>query len=375
LRRVREELYDGLGLVGFAREMASRVRFKDRVSAKRLGLAVASPTVVTILYLVLFFSGHQTALGFLYLIAVLAIASGFGLWEGLVASVVAALEYALVLPPVSSLRISAASDLEALGAFIITAVVAVVTSSIRRRQLERSEHNLRQLSGQLLRTQDEERRRIGRDLHDSVSQYLSVLKIKLSSLKSWPRPNDKVNVNQDVEQCIDLAEQAIKEVRVISYLLHPPLLEEMGLRSAISWYVSGFTERSGIKTTLDIAPDLGRLPRHIEIAMFRVLQESLTNVHRHSGSLTANVRLGIKDNAVILGVLDQGKGIPLGTMKQRDREEVGVLGVGLLGMSERLRQLGGKLELTSSSQGTTVTAIVPIEESPQQRHRLDAPGL
>jgi signal transduction histidine kinase len=375
LRRVREELYDRLGLVGFAREMASRVRFKDRVSAKRLGLAVASPTVVTILYLVLFFSGHQTALGFLYLIAVLAIASGFGLWEGLVASVVAALEFALVLPPVSSLRISAASDLEALGAFIITAVVAVVTSSIRRRQLERSEHNLRQLSGQLLRTQDEERRRIGRDLHDSVSQYLSVLKMKLSLLKSLPRQNNQEKANQDVEQCIDLAEQAIKEIRVISYLLHPPLLEEMGLRSAISWYVSGFTERSGIKTTLDIAPDLGRLPRHIEIAMFRVLQESLTNVHRHSGSLTANVRLGIKDNAVILGVLDQGKGFPLGTMKQRGREEVGVLGVGLLGMSERLRQLGGKLELTSSPQGTTVTAIVPIEEAPQQRQRLDSPGL
>jgi two-component system NarL family sensor kinase len=227
----------------------------------------------------------------------------------------------------------------------------------------------------LLRTQDEERRRIGRDLHDSVSQYLSVLKMKLSLLKSLPRQNNQEKANQDVEQCIDLAEQAIKEIRVISYLLHPPLLEEMGLRSAISWYVSGFTERSGIKTTLDIAPDLGRLPRHIEIAMFRVLQESLTNVHRHSGSLTANVRLGIKDNAVILGVLDQGKGFPLGTMKQRGREEVGVLGVGLLGMSERLRQLGGKLELTSSPQGTTVTAIVPIEEAPQQRQRLDSPGL
>src|ERR1700687_4739539 len=159
-----------------------------------------------------------------------------------------------------------------------------------QRKLRDSEQSLRQLSLHLLRTQDEERRRIGRDLHDSLGQYLSVLKMKLDGLQMGAS-RKQAGDRDDLKQCIQLTEDAIKEVRTIAYLLYPPMLEEMGLKSAISWYLDGFSKRSGIHTTFEIAPEFKRLPRHVETAIFRVLQESLTNVHRHSGSDVANVRL------------------------------------------------------------------------------------
>src|SRR6266481_6259531 len=176
-----------------------------------------------------------------------------------------------------------------------------------KRKLQDSESSLRELSFHLLRTQDEERQRIGRDLHDSLGQYLSVLKMKLDSLKSSPAkmsPDDLAELND----CAQIAEDAVKEVRTISYLLYPPMLEEMGLKSAISWYLDGFTKRSGIRTTFEVSPALGRLAPDVELATFRVLQESLTNVHRHSGSPTAAVRLSLDDNTFVLEVSDQGKG-------------------------------------------------------------------
>jgi signal transduction histidine kinase len=230
-----------------------------------------------------------------------------------------------------------------------------------QRKLRDSEMSLRQLSLHLLRTQDEERRRIGRDLHDSLGQVLSVLKMKLDALKS--APIDKRDTKQELEQCVGLAEECITEVRTLSYLLYPPMLEEMGLKSAISWYLDGFMKRSGIKTTLEIPPDFGRVPRDVEVAIFRVLQESLTNVHRHSGSPTADVHLQVKDSAVVLEVSDKGHGMPLAHLEESAEDWMGVVGVGLRGMSERLRQLGGRLQLSSTPQGTTVTGVVPIGES------------
>lgn len=226
-----------------------------------------------------------------------------------------------------------------------------------REKLEQSEGSLRQLSRHLLRTQDEERRRIGRDLHDSLGQYLAALKMKLASLKSTARDNHLAE--QEIAECTDLAEESIKEVRTVSYLLYPPMLEDFGLQSAISWYLDGFSHRSGIKTTFEPASDFGRLPPDIELAMFRVLQESLTNVHRHSGSPTASVSLSIRDGLAILEVSDRGKGIP-DHFANAERDWVATLGVGMRGMSERVRQLGGRIELASSAQGTTVTALVPI---------------
>jgi PAS domain S-box-containing protein len=224
-----------------------------------------------------------------------------------------------------------------------------------RQKLEQSENSLRQLSRHLLRTQDEERRRIGRDLHDSLGQYLSALKMKLATLS----PTRNSGITQGIAECTDLAEVCVKEVRTVSYLLYPPMLEEFGLKSAISWYLEGFAKRSGIQTTFNVSPDFERLDSDVELAMFRVLQESLTNVHRHSGSSTADVRLRTDGGLAILEISDHGKGIA-GHLEQSGNDWPDTLGVGLRGMNERIRQLGGRLELSSSPQGTTVTAIVSI---------------
>ena len=228
-------------------------------------------------------------------------------------------------------------------------------------RLRESEKSLRDLSLHLLRTQDEERRRIGRDLHDSLGQSLAVLKMKLDSLVSLVGKRTGDEAADDVAQCIRLTEDSIKELRTISYLLYPPMLEEMGLKSAIPWYLDGFSARSGIKTQLEVANDFTRLPREAELALFRVFQESLTNVHRHSGSPTAEVRLFSKGGMGILEVRDRGKGLPPGLLEQSSPDWMGQLGVGLRGMNERMRQLGGTLELTSTKEGTTVRAMVPAQ--------------
>jgi len=226
-------------------------------------------------------------------------------------------------------------------------------------RLQNSEKSLRQLSLHLLRTQDEERRRIGRELHDSLGQYLAVLKMKLDSLAfaTGQKPDAPT---QDLAQCICLAEDCIKEVRTVSYLLYPPMLEELGLKSAIPWYLDGFSARSGIKTSFEVQTDFGRLPRESELALFRVLQESLTNVHRHSGSQTAHIRLLKRQRMCVLEIEDKGKGMSPQLLEQSGQDWIGALGVGLRGMNERLRQLGGKLELSSTENGTTVVASVPI---------------
>lgn len=230
-----------------------------------------------------------------------------------------------------------------------------------RRELHDSEDSLRRLSLHLLRTQEEERRRIGRDLHDSLGQTLSVLKMKLDSLPGTIGLSSHDPRNQNIAACANLTEDCIKEVRTIAYLLYPPMLEEMGLKSAISWYLDGFSKRSGIRTTFEIAPEFARLPRHVETAIFRVLQESLTNVHRHSGSEVASVRLFNRGGMTILEVIDKGKGMPVQQSSEFKQGELHALGVGLRGMEERMRQLGGGLELLSSPRGTTVVASVPVE--------------
>jgi PAS domain S-box-containing protein len=220
------------------------------------------------------------------------------------------------------------------------------------RKLNESEQSLRRLSSHLLRLQDEERRRLGRELHDSLGQYLCALKMGLDSVGSS---------DPQIAECIRLAEQSMTEVRTISYLLYPPMLEELGLKSAIPWYVDGFAKRSGIHTTLHIGEGFGRLSRDTELVIFRILQESLTNVHRHSDSRQAHVFLTAKDGLVSLEVKDEGKGIPSEVLDSA-RETRGNVGVGLRGMSERARQLGGNLELTSAPCGTTVHATLPFEE-------------
>lgn len=224
-----------------------------------------------------------------------------------------------------------------------------------RRKLQESEQSLRDLSLHLLHTQDEERRHIGREMHDSLGQYLSVLKLKLDSMNS-------ANKTEEITECTSLLEECIKEVRTISYLLYPPMLEEMGLNSAIPWYLEGFSRRSGIKTTFHASEDFGRLSRAAELALFRVLQESLTNVQRHSGSATAEILLSRTENAVTLRVTDRGKGFPTQILEQGSQDWKGAVGVGLRGMAERLRQLGGSLDISSNLSGTQARASLPIRE-------------
>ena len=235
-----------------------------------------------------------------------------------------------------------------------------------RQKLQASENSLRELSLQVLRLQDEERKRIGQEMHDSLGQYLAVLKMKLDSIIYDQQGDGGSTIKQEIEECATLAEECVKEVRTISYLLYPPMLEELGLKSAIPWYVDGFSKRSGIRTTFEIPEDFDRLPRDAELILFRVLQESLTNVHRHSGSPTAHVALMRTPEAVILEVTDSGKGVPSNILEESAREWVGTPGVGLRSMNHRLRQFGGKLELLSTGAGTRLRATLPLTVSMQQ---------
>jgi len=229
----------------------------------------------------------------------------------------------------------------------------------RTSELKDAEESARQLGAQVLKMQDSERRRIARELHDSVGQLVALLNINMARLQaSAPLSEEQSEIITDSK---GLAENVIHEVRTISHLLHPPLLDEMGLPSALKWYVEGFSKRSGIEMQLDLSPDFGRLPAESEIAIFRVVQEALTNVHRHSGSKRATVRLFGSKDTVGIEVADSGKGIP--AQKRAAFAAGGAMGVGLRGMRERIEQLGGTIELRSGSSGTTVVATLPAPAS------------
>ena len=212
---------------------------------------------------------------------------------------------------------------------------------------------LRQLSLRVLNLRDTERRRIARDLHDSLGQYLVGLKLSIDMLKRRPTRADLWAESEK------LMEQCIVETRTMSYLLHPPTLEAAGLASAVRWYVDGFSKRSAIQVTLEIAPDLDRLPDTIEFALFRVLQEGLTNVHRHSGAESAEIHVLRDAEQVILEVKDSGRGIQPELLTHFHKSGIG-MGVGLTGVRERVRELGGQLALQSDSQGTCLTVAIPV---------------
>jgi two-component system NarL family sensor kinase len=223
--------------------------------------------------------------------------------------------------------------------------------------LEQRTLALQKLSQQLLKVQDEERRRVARDLHDHTGQTLAALKMAAASLEHKLQHNeDAADVLCDIAA---LADQALKEVRTTSYLLHPPLLDEVGFAAAAQWYVQGFGERSGINVTVDFARLPERLSTEIEITLFRVLQESLSNVHRHSQSSSVGVCFMYHPGAVILEISDRGNGMPA-EMLQRLGDGCAESGVGLAGMRERLDQIDGALEINSTNSGTTLRAIVPL---------------
>jgi signal transduction histidine kinase len=227
-----------------------------------------------------------------------------------------------------------------------------------RRQAEGS---LRQLSARLLNVQDEERQRLARELHDSTAQELAALGMNLAVVRQSPTPFD-TRTSRALQECATLSERCTRAIRSISYLLHPPLLEEAGLPAAVRWCADGFGRRSGLSIELDLPPDFGRLPLDIERTLYRVVQECLNNVQRHSGSKTAAIRLQRLGDRVLLTVSDEGRGMP-GDVAER-RSDMGSLGLGILGMRERVRQLGGSLTIDSTPRGATVR--VDIQLHPQE---------
>jgi signal transduction histidine kinase len=216
---------------------------------------------------------------------------------------------------------------------------------------------VRELSGRLLQMQDEERRRIARELHDSVGQIIAAMSINLAEVER-ERDHLSSNAAHAINENSSMVQELSRQIRTISHLLHPPLLDEVGLASALQWYVEGFSERSKVQVSLELPNDFGRLPAEMETAIFRIVQECLTNVHRHSGSSTAVVRIANTANQLRVEVQDNGKGIP--PEKQSEMGRAGKTGVGMRGMRERLRQFGGQLEVSSSPGLTLVVAMLPI---------------
>jgi PAS domain S-box-containing protein len=223
--------------------------------------------------------------------------------------------------------------------------------------LEERTEALRYLSANLMQLQDKERRKIARDLHDGIGQYLVALKLNFDMLaSSVPDSSDLWLESQE------LLEQCVTETRSLSYLLHPPMLEEAGLSSTIQWYIEGFRQRSKLDVKLNLSATLPRLSSTIEIAVYRVLQESLTNVLRHSGSKVVEISLGNRDNEIFLEVKDRGRGISPDLLK-RFKETGSRVGVGLAGMRERVTEIGGRFDITSGPQGTVVRLTVPVIDS------------
>ena len=221
-----------------------------------------------------------------------------------------------------------------------------------------AEESLRELSGRLLRYQDEERRRIARDLHDSTGQELVALATTLAQLQT-SIPSTSRKLRKLISESQALANQCIREVRTLSYLLHPPMLEEAGLEDAVRIYIEGFTERSGIRVELKVSPKFGRHDQDTELTLFRVIQESLTNIQRHSGSVQAEIRIDRKPGMVVLEVSDNGSGISK-NQGRRNAESPFRVGVGIASMRHRVKTIGGQLEIESRPNGTTTRVTMPL---------------
>jgi two-component system, NarL family, sensor kinase len=252
-------------------------------------------------------------------------------------------------------------------------------------ELKQGADELRRLTRQLLAAQDRERRRIARDLHDSTAQNLAAVSLNIGRVLRLA-PDIAVAATSALQESCQLIKQSEREIRTLTYLLHPPMLDDVGLPSALGWYVEGFSKRSGIAVSLEIAPELTerRLLIEVETALFRVVQEGLSNVHRHSGSSTARIRLALAqapssgESVVTLEIADAGRGMSKEAggpvfVNGKPRSAVRpALGVGVAGMRERVRQFGGRLEIRSNGHGTSIRAIVPLDdnhaETPFVRH-------
>ncbi|HUN61061.1 MAG TPA: ATP-binding protein [Candidatus Sulfotelmatobacter sp.] len=259
-----------------------------------------------------------------------------------------------------------------IGSFVLALVLLLYSFNLLIREIERRKHqewlekknaeSYRMLSARILELQDVERRKIARELHDSVGQFLAGLKLNLGRLQR--RDATTTGHNHLLAESVDLTDRAITEVRTISHLLHPPLLDELGFYSALRWYTEGFAKRSEIVVELHLTEIVDRLPREIELALFRVLQESLTNVHRHANATHVDVDVRCSEDEVILTVSDNGHGINRKVLENFRAGQAG--GIGLAGMRERLAELGGTLSVESSSNGTQIRALARIRRCETQ---------
>jgi signal transduction histidine kinase len=222
------------------------------------------------------------------------------------------------------------------------------------------ERDLDQLSARLLTLQDEERRRLGRDLHDSAGQYLAAIAMTLNMVLREPPSLSPAQV-ENLSTALQLVAQCTAEIRTISYLLHPPLLDELGLVSAIAWYLEGFSSRSGIHVDFDCPKELRRFSSEIETALFRIVQQGLANIHRHSQARTARIRIHLADGWVLLEIGDDGRGIPADVVDGIVNGTY-LAGVGTAGMRERARMLGGHFDIRSGPAGTTLTVKLPLKD-------------
>ncbi|HMI52219.1 MAG TPA: GAF domain-containing sensor histidine kinase [Candidatus Saccharimonadales bacterium] len=219
-----------------------------------------------------------------------------------------------------------------------------------------NEEELREFSGQLYKSQDEERRRIARELHDSTGQKVAALAMSLSRVKNTIAPQTE-EVDEILEESIGLTREISDELRTLSYLLHPPFLEECGLTTAIQWYARGINERDGLHVEVEIPEDMLRLTEEAELAIFRVVQASLTNVHLHSRAKKARVKVEATLDGAIVAVSDDGQGIPDGVLDHSSKTRT--IGIGITGMRERMKRLGGRLDIETNHNGTKVKASVP----------------
>jgi two-component system sensor histidine kinase UhpB len=249
---------------------------------------------------------------------------------------------------------------------VVGAMLDVTGLKCAEEALKQSNRKLHQLSRDLLRAQDYERRRIARELHDSTAQLLAALKIDLSRLQEPGLNPDRRK--QALSEAIDLASACSAEIRTVTYLLHPPLLDEVGLTAGLQAYAQGFHQRTGIQVEIVVLPDFGRLSSELEVTLFRIVQEGLANVHKHSGSSSADIRLERDAREVRLVLQDRGRGLPQALRTQA----TGFVrfGVGIMGMRERAEQLGGRLELASSDAGTRLTVTIPLVQTNEENANI-----
>jgi two-component system, NarL family, sensor kinase len=240
------------------------------------------------------------------------------------------------------------------------ALVRVISSFADVTALKNAERAIHQLSTQLLKLQDEERRRIGRELHDGLAQTVLAINLSLAQVRQSLASHEHA-ASQSLEKARELTQQMSRELRTLSYLLHPPLLDDLGLVSALREYTQGFSERSGIITRFIVSTEFDRLPQSLELALFRIVQESLANIQRHSGSPTAQVLLSLDSSQITLEVIDSGHGMTPPSNDTPQPQEPR-LGVGIPGMRERMAQLGGLLDITSGPTGTAVRATISLPE-------------